>query len=290
MQIISTIAELRARLANERAIAFVPTMGNLHEGHLNLMRLARDHGDCVVASIFVNPLQFGPSEDFDKYPRTLDADCAKLQGLADVVFAPSVNEMYPEQQAVFVELPSIASDLDGASRPGHFRGMATVVLKLLDIVRPQVALFGKKDYQQLHIIRQMVAQLNLPVRIVGGETVRAADGLALSSRNQYLSPAERGEAIFLYQTLQGVRQAILQGERDMERLQKQAVEALVARGWMVDYVAVRNQSDLLPASTLQFDLVQGDPAQRDLAKRELVILAAARLGNTRLIDNVEVNL
>jgi pantoate--beta-alanine ligase len=280
MQIISTISELRTRLTNERAIAFVPTMGNLHEGHLNLMRLAREHGSCVVASIFVNPLQFGPNEDFDKYPRTLEADCAKLQGLVDVVFAPSVNEMYPEQQTVFVEPPPVANELDGASRPGHFRGMATVVLKLLNIVQPQVALFGKKDYQQLHIIRRMVAQLNLPVNIVGGETVRAADGLALSSRNQYLSAAERGEAIFLYQTLQGVRQAILQGERDMERLQKQAVEALSGRGWKVDYVAVRNQSDLLPAR-----LVQGN-----LAERELVILAAAKLGNTRLIDNVEVGL
>jgi len=274
MQIISTITELRTRLTAERAIAFVPTMGNLHEGHLNLMRLAREHGSCVVASIFVNPLQFGPSEDFDKYPRTLDEDCAKLQGLADVVFAPSVNEMYPVQQTVFVEPPAIANELDGASRPGHFRGMATVVLKLLNIVQPQVALFGKKDYQQLHIIRRMVTQLNLPVRVVGGETVRAADGLALSSRNQYLNAAERGEAVFLHQTLQGIRSAILQGERDFERLQQQAVEALTGRGWVVDYVAVRNQSDLLPAS----------PGQK-----ALVILAAARLGNTRLIDNIEVD-
>jgi pantoate--beta-alanine ligase len=275
MQVISGIADLRARLARERAIAFVPTMGNLHEGHLNLMRLAREHGDCVVASIFINPLQFGPSEDFDKYPRTLEADCAKLQGLADVVFAPSVNEMYPEQQAVFVEPPPIANVLEGASRPGHFRGMATVVLKLLNIVLPRVALFGKKDYQQLHIIRSMAAQLDLPLSIVGGETVRAPDGLALSSRNQYLSSTERSEAVFLYQTLQKMRLALLQGERDMERLQQQAVEALVARGWKVDYVAVRNQPDLLAAN----------PAQR-----ELVILAAARLGNTRLIDNVEVSL
>ena len=278
MQIIHTIAELRTRLATERAIAFVPTMGNLHEGHLNLMRLAREHGSCVVASIFVNPLQFGPSEDFDRYPRTLDADCAKLKGLVEVVFAPSVKEMYPTKQTVFVEPPAIANELDGASRPGHFRGMATVVLKLLNIVQPQVALFGKKDYQQLHIIRRMVAQLDLPVRIVGGETVRAADGLALSSRNQYLSEAQRKEAIFLYQTLQRVRQAILQGERDMERLQQQAVEALSARGWAVDYVAVRNQSDLL-----QPGVMQGDPARRDL-----VVLAAAKLGNTRLLDNVEV--
>ena len=273
MQVISTIAELRSRLSDERAIAFVPTMGNLHEGHLDLMRLVRDHGSCVVASIFVNPLQFGPNEDFDRYPRTLEADCAKLQGLADVVFAPSVDEMYPAQQTVFIELPPIANELCGASRPGHFRGMATVVLKLLNIVQPQAALFGKKDYQQLHIIRRMVSELNLPIRIIGGETVRAADGLALSSRNQYLNEAERGEAAFLYRTLQGMRQAILQGERDFEQLQQRAVEALAARGWLPDYVAVRNQSDLQPAGQLQ---------------RELVILAAARLGNTRLLDNIEV--
>ena len=273
MQVISTIAELRSRLSDERAIAFVPTMGNLHEGHLDLMRLARDHGSCVVASIFVNPLQFGPNEDFDRYPRTLEADCAKLQGLADVVFAPSVDEMYPAQQTVFIEPPPIANELCGASRPGHFRGMATVVLKLLNIVQPQAALFGKKDYQQLHIIRRMVSELNLPIRIIGGETVRAADGLALSSRNQYLNEAERGEAAFLYRTLQGMRQAILQGERDFEQLQQRAVEALAARGWLPDYVAVRNQSDLQPAGQLQ---------------RELVILTAARLGNTRLLDNIEV--
>ncbi len=280
MQVVTTIADLRQRLADEHAIAFVPTMGNLHEGHLELMRMAREYGDCVVASNFVNPLQFGPNEDYDRYPRTLEADCARLQGLADFVFAPSVNEMYPVQQNVFVGPPPIANELEGASRPGHFRGMATVVFKLLNIVQPKVALFGKKDYQQLHIVRQMVAQLNLPVRIVGGETVRTADGLALSSRNQYLNEAERHEAIFLYQTLQGVRSAILQGERGFERLQQQAVKTLTGRGWSVDYVAVRNQSDLLPAR-----LVQGN-----LAERELVVLAAAKLGNTRLIDNVEVSL
>ena len=273
MQVIQTIAELRSRLSEEKAIAFVPTMGNLHEGHLNLVKLAREHGDCVVASIFVNPLQFGPSEDFDRYPRTLEADCAQLQGLADVVFAPAVDEMYSLRQTVFVEPPPVANELCGASRPGHFRGMATVVLKLLNIVQPQVALFGKKDYQQLHIIRQMVAQLNLPVEIVGGETVRATDGLALSSRNQYLNETERAEAVFLYRTLQGMKQAILQGERDFERLQERAVETLAARGWLPDYIAVRNQSDLRPA---------------DGSQRELAILAAARLGATRLLDNVEV--
>lgn len=274
MELISSIAELRFRLKPEQAIAFVPTMGNLHEGHLDLVRIARERGSCVVVSIFVNPLQFGPSEDFDKYPRTLDVDCKKLQGLADVVFAPSINEMYPEKQAVFVELPPIANELDGALRPGHFRGMATVVLKLLNVVQPHVAVFGKKDYQQLQIIRQMVAQLNFPARIVGGETVRAADGLALSSRNQYLSQVERGEAALMYQTLLAMRSAILQGRREYERMQKNAVELMSERGWEVDYVAVRNQSDMLVATSDQCDLV---------------ILAAARLGNTRLIDNVEVS-
>ncbi len=273
MQLISTIAELRARLANETAIAFVPTMGNLHEGHLNLMRLAREHGTCVVASIFVNPLQFGPSEDFEKYPRTLEADCTSLQGLADVVFAPSANEMYPEQQTVFIEPPPIANELCGASRPGHFRGMATVVLKLLNIVQPHVALFGKKDYQQLHIISLMVTQMNLPIRIIGRETVRAADGLALSSRNQYLDETQRNQATFLYQTLQGLRTALLQGGRDFEQLQNQAASALSSRGWAVDYVAIRNQSDLQPAKQSQ---------------RGLVILAAAKLGGVRLLDNVEI--
>ena len=271
MKLISNIAELRACLHHERAIALVPTMGNLHQGHLNLAKLAREHGSCVVASIFVNPLQFGPSEDFADYPRTLEADCASLQGLADIVFAPAVKEMYPMQQTVFVEPPPIALELCGAARPGHFKGMATVVLKLLNIVQPQVALFGKKDYQQLHIIRQLAAQLNLPVRIAGCETVRAADGLALSSRNLYLTERERSEAAFLYQMLQHMRQAILQGERNFERLRQQTVEALAARGWCVDYVEVRNQSDLQQANQLQ-----------------LVVLAAARLGKTRLLDNVEV--
>lgn len=275
MQIISTVAELRARLRDERAVVFVPTMGSLHDGHLSLMKLAREQGGCVVASIFVNPLQFSPDEDFDRYPRTLEEDCAKLQNLVDIVFAPAILEMYPAQQTIFIELPAIANDLCGAVRPGHFRGMATVVLKLFDVVQPHVALFGKKDYQQLHIVRQMVAQLNLPITIIGAETVRTSEGLALSSRNQYLTVAERDNASLLARTLNQMRQAILQGERDFERLQQQAVEALRIRGWLVDYVTVRSQSDLLPASQSQ---------------RDLVILAAARLGNTRLLDNVEVRL
>ncbi len=275
MQVIDRVEALRARLTNEHNIAFVPTMGNLHEGHLDLVRQARAQCDCVVVSIFVNPLQFGPNEDFDQYPRTLEADCAKLDGLANVVFAPPVNEMYAQQQTVFVEPPPLANELCGAARPGHFRGMATVVLKLLNIVQPQVALFGKKDYQQLHIIRQMVTQMNLPIRIVGGETVRAADGLALSSRNQYLTAAERAEAAFLRQTLEQVSRDILQGGRDYAQAEAAAVSALAQRGWAVEYVSVRNAASLSPAQ---------------LGERELVVLAAARLGVTRLIDNIEIGL
>lgn len=275
MRQINTIAALREHLALVGTVAFVPTMGNLHEGHIDLVRQARTHADCVVVSIFVNPLQFGPSEDFDRYPRTLEADCAKLEGLADVVFAPAVSEMYVQRQTVFIEPPQIANELCGAARPGHFRGMATVVLKLLNIVQPQVALFGKKDYQQLHIIRQMVAQMNLPIRIIGGETVRAADGLALSSRNQYLEPAERAEATFLWQTLSNLRRDALGGLRDYAAAEAAAAAALAGRGWRVDYVAVRNRSTLAAAGA---------------EDRELVVLAAAHLGATRLIDNLEIDL
>jgi pantoate--beta-alanine ligase len=274
MQIISSVSELRQRLAQSSAIAFVPTMGNLHEGHLELVRLARRHGDCVVVSIFVNPLQFGPAEDFDKYPRTLQADCDKLQGLADVVFAPSVAEMYPEKQTLFVELPPMAHELCGAFRPGHFRGMATVVLKLFNLVAPHTAIFGKKDYQQLAIIRQMVAQFNLPVAIIGAETARAGDGVALSSRNQYLDAAERVQAVELYQTLQWVAGRLRAGEVARERLEREAVEALASSGWQPEYVAIRAPSLAMPQA----------------GERHLVVLAAARLGRTRLIDNLELNL
>ena len=274
MQVMTTIADLRARLGDERTIAFVPTMGNLHEGHLDLVRIARARGQCVVVSIFVNPLQFGPSEDFSRYPRTLEQDCKLLeQSGVDVVFAPGERELYPELQQVTVELPPIANELCGATRPGHFRGVATVVLKLLNIVQPQVAVFGKKDYQQLYIVRLMAAQLNLPIEIVGGETVRAPDGLALSSRNQYLSTAERTEAVFLHQTLFGMCRAMLNGVTDFSGLERQAKESLVARGWRVDYVAVRTQAGL------------AEPQPND---GNLVILAAAWLGQTRLIDNLEV--
>lgn len=273
MQLLHSVSELRSRLSNEKAVAFVPTMGNLHEGHIELVRIAREKGSCVVVSIFVNPIQFGPNEDFDKYPRTLEADCAKLQGLADVVFAPSVEEMYPERQTMFVEPPPIAKELCGEFRPGHFQGVATVVLKLFNLVQPQVAIFGKKDYQQLAVIRQMVTQFNLPIEIIGAETSRAADGLALSSRNQYLTAAERTEAILLSQTLRGMGAALAGGVSDYAALERGASAALAKRGWVVEYVAVRRQTDL------------GIPAE---GESRLVVLAAARLGKTRLIDNLEV--
>ncbi len=273
MQKIHTVAELRSRLADEQNVAFVPTMGSLHEGHIELVRIARECGKCVVVSIFVNPLQFGPNEDFDKYPRTLEADCAKLQGLADVVFAPSVGEMYPEKQTIFVEPPPIANELCGEFRPGHFRGVATVVLKLFNLVQPQVAIFGKKDYQQLAIIRQMVIQFNLPIEIVGAETSRESDGLALSSRNQYLSAQERTEAVSLSQTLRGMGETLKNGATDHAILEREAGEMLAKRGWEVEYIAVRSQADL------------GIPVA---GEHKLVVLAAARLGQTRLIDNIEV--
>ena len=272
MQIISTVAELRAHLHGKEGVAFVPTMGNLHEGHIDLVRLAREQGKCTVVSIFVNPLQFGAHEDLAEYPRTLQADCEKLEGLADVVFTPGTSELYAQPQQVMVE-PPLEHDLCGAFRPGHFRGVATVVLKLFNIVQPQVAVFGKKDYQQLHVVRQMVAQLNLPITLIGGDTVRAPDGLALSSRNQYLSAAERAAAPFLQQTLAQLAQRVQAGERDYAALERGGVEALTARGWRVDYVAWRAQDGLM----------QPQPGERNL-----VLLAAAHLGRTRLIDNLEV--
>ena len=274
MQIISNINELRVRLGKESKVAFVPTMGNLHEGHLDLVRIALQHAKCVVVSIFVNPLQFGANEDFGKYPRTLQADCDKLAacGVA-VVFAPTEADLYPQPQQVSVEPPAIAQELCGAFRPGHFRGVATVVLKLFNIVQPQVAVFGKKDYQQLHVIRQMVNQLNVPVQIVGAETMRAPDGLALSSRNQYLTAAERTESIFLHQMLSEIQKSLESGLRDYAALEKNAVKMLVSHGWQVDYVAIRSQATLLV------------PAREEMV---LVVLAAAKLGKTRLIDNLEV--
>lgn len=274
MEVVSTIDALRARLEGERKIVFVPTMGNLHEGHLALMKLARQHAPCVVASIFVNRLQFGPSEDFAQYPRTLEEDCAKLKSCkVDIAFTPDENVLYPVPQRVMVDLPPVANELCGKFRPGLFRGVATVVLKLFNIVQPQTAVFGKKDYQQLFIVREMVRELNLPIEIIAAETERDADGLALSSRNGYLSAAERLEATRLYQTLVYIKERIESGERDFGGLQERAEKTLDSHGWRVDYVAVRKSLTLEPTQ----------PTDKDL-----VILGAAWLGKTRLIDNLEV--
>ena len=276
MIICSTIEETRTALSGKDGVVFVPTMGNLHAGHIALMRLARAHGDTVVASIFVNRLQFGPNEDFDKYPRTFEADCAKLREAGiSVLFAPTETDLYPEPQEYQVDPPEIQNQLEGEFRPGHFRGVATVVLKLFNIVQPEVAIFGKKDYQQLMVLRNMTRQLALPIEIIGGETVRADDGLALSSRNGYLTPAERAEAPRLSRTLQAIRSAVLAGERDFAKLEKAAVAELDGAGWQTDYVAVRRQSDLQPPTGNE---------------RALVVLAASRLGTPRLIDNLEIDL
>lgn len=273
MQVISTAAKLRQRLANETSIAFVPTMGNLHAGHIGLVELARQRGQCVVVSIFINPLQFGANEDLANYPRTLEADLAMLQATGtDVVFTPTEAEMYPVPQTVTVEPLAIANELCDAFRPGHFRGVATVVLKLFNMVRPQVAVFGKKDFQQLFIIREMVKQLNLPIEIIAGETVREADGLAISSRNGYLSATERTEASHLYRALQQTVQAIQGGERDFAAVEAQASQSLTPHGWAVDYISVRSSLTLAPAKA---------------EDHNLIVLGAARHGKTKLIDNIE---
>lgn len=277
MQIHPTITGLRAALKNAGRIVFVPTMGNLHDGHITLMQRARAHGDTVVASIFVNRLQFRPGEDFDRYPRTLEADCEKLVAAGvDHLFAPSEEELYPTPQRYLVEPPAEhANILEGEFRPGHFRGVATVVMKLFAIVQPQAALFGKKDYQQFMVLSAMVREFALPIEVIPGETVRAPDGLALSSRNGYLSPAERAEAPRLYRCLSKVAQAVRAGNRDFSRLEAQAMAELAAHGWAPDYVAVRNRIDL-----------QSPPTDGPIPP--LVVLGAARLGTTRLIDNLEI--
>jgi pantoate--beta-alanine ligase len=283
MKIISDIQELRDHLRGQNRASFVPTMGNLHEGHLSLMRLARQHGDPVVASIFVNRLQFGPNEDFDSYPRTMQADIDKLEkeGIY-ILFAPTESDLYPQPQEYRVDPPQQLGDiLEGEFRPGFFKGVCTVVLKLLSCVQPKVAVFGKKDYQQLMIIRRMAKQFALPVDIIPGETIRAEDGLALSSRNSYLSIEERLEAPELQKILKEVRARVLDlNERNTQSLieiEKLAIDLLAGRGWQPDYIAIRQQSDLAPASNES--LQAGEP---------LVILTAAKLGKTRLIDNLEI--
>jgi pantoate--beta-alanine ligase len=274
VDIVTSVSALRERLEREPDNVFVPTMGNLHAGHIELMRRARQRAARVVVSIFVNRIQFGPKEDFDRYPRTLQADADMMKEVGvDVVFAPDEREIYPERQTFVVEPSDLQHILEGAFRPGHFRGVATVVLKLFNMVRPRAALFGKKDYQQYVVLRDMVTQLALPVEIMAVDTVRAEDGLALSSRNGYLSAVERKEAPRLYQTLQVARAEILAGKRDFQRMELQAMSTLAWHGWRPDYISVRRRADLQP------------PGPDD---RELVVLAAAVLGRTRLIDNVEV--
>ena len=275
MQIHTSIESIRAARARAGKTAFVPTMGNLHAGHITLMRQAGASADAVIASIFVNRLQFGPGEDFTKYPRTLEADCEKLEaaGVAHL-FAPDEYLMYPEPQNYHVDpAPAHISILEGEFRPGHFRGVATVVLKLLNIVQPDIAFFGKKDYQQLMVLSNMVRQLALPVEVLPGETVRAEDGLALSSRNGYLSPEDRAEAPRLFHELSRICDAVRGGDHDFLKLETDAMAVLEAHGWEPDYIAVRRRSDLQP------------PFQED---DPLVVLAAARLGKTRLIDNLEI--
>jgi pantoate--beta-alanine ligase len=279
MKIISSIEELRDHLRGQLRTAFVPTMGNLHEGHLSLMRLARRHGDPVVASIFVNRLQFGPNEDFDKYPRTFQADVEKLEkeGVY-ILFAPTEKDLYPEPQEFRVRPPDdLGNTLEGEFRPGFFTGVTTVVLKLFSCVQPSVAVFGKKDYQQLMIVRNMAKQFALPTEIIAAETFRAEDGLALSSRNGYLSEQERAEAPALYRALNEVANEVRSGHLDIFELEHKAMAELSSRGWKPDYISIRKQADLQP------------PAAGDMAQKEkLVVLAAAKLGNTRLIDNLEI--
>ncbi len=274
MQVVKTLAELHAALRAQSATAFVPTMGNLHVGHIALVELAKQHCQPVVVSIFVNPLQFGANEDFERYPHTLDADCAKLAAAGcDVVFAPTVEALYPRLQTFTVQPPSqLADDLCGAFRPGHFSAVATIVLKLFNLIQPRVAVFGRKDFQQLHVVRELVQQFNLPIEIIGGETLRESDGLAMSSRNGYLSPTERIQAMTLYRELGSIREAVVKGERDYAKLTTQAKKHLKMAGWSVDYIEVRDADTLKTA---------------DPTTRHIVVLGAAWLGHTRLIDNIE---
>ena len=280
MEIVSTIAAVRERVAGWRAagerVAFVPTMGNLHAGHISLIELARRHGDRFVASIFVNPMQFGPNEDFAHYPRTpsRDADMLAAAG-CDLMFMPDVGEMYGAGSTAptRVEVPGISTTLCGEFRPGHFEGVATVVAKLFNIVQPDVAVFGEKDFQQLVVIRRMAADLCFPIAIIGAPTVREPDGLAMSSRNQYLDAQERAMAPAIHAALRTATGVIAAGATDYAAIELEGAAGLVARGFRVDYFAVRRRIDLsVPAA----------------ADRELVVLAAARLGKARLIDNLQV--
>jgi len=284
MQIIHTVTELGNALKTQVSVGFVPTMGNLHAGHIHLVNLAKSHvahipKSCVVVSIFVNPLQFGANEDLASYPRTLDADCEKLKAAGtDIVFAPTAAEMYVDfdgkqlNQSMIITPPAIADALCGESRPGHFSGVATVVMKLFNIVMPQIAVFGKKDFQQLFIIKEMVKQFNLPIEIIAGETIRETSGLAMSSRNGYLTPEQRNQASQLNNTLQNIVNSVIAGSNDYSLLENQAKITLTSHGWIVDYISIRSSINLQPALSID---------------KQLVVLGAAKLGSTRLIDNIE---
>ena len=283
MHIVHTIADLRQRLSPYKRPAFVPTMGNLHDGHIALLKQARPLGDVTVSSIFVNRLQFAPHEDFDSYPRTLDADAQRLeQAGCDVLFAPREKELYPEPQSYKIHPANDLADiLEGHFRPGFFIGVSTVVMKLFSCVfagmPTGVAAFGKKDYQQVMVVRRMVRQFALPIEILAGETQRAEDGLALSSRNRYLSPSERQQAVQLSQALRALGDAARASTApDLPALEAQAMQALARRGWKPDYLTVRRRADL-------------QPPQGPLQGEDLVVLGAAKLGNTRLIDNLEID-
>lgn len=275
MKIFHEVAPLRAALKPINRVVLVPTMGNLHDGHIRLVQDARAHGDAVVATIFVNRLQFRPGEDFEKYPRTMAADIARLEAAGvEYLFAPSEDVMYPVPQRYHVEVPdALATILEGEFRPGHFRGVATVVMKLFQIVQPDAALFGKKDYQQMLVLTDLVREFNLPIEVIPGETVRADDGLALSSRNGYLNAAERAEAPRLHRLLSVLAEHVRAGQRDFATLEGAVMRELRDNGWLPDYVCVRRRADLQPATSMI------DP---------LVVVAAAKLGATRLIDNLEI--
>ena len=274
MNIFNDIPALRNSLKDKQSIVFVPTMGNLHAGHLALIKQAKRLSEYVIVSIFVNPMQFLPHEDFAQYPRTFDNDCRLLAELnVNTIFAPNEEILFPTKQEFLLALPPVADTLEGEFRPGFFRGVATIVLKLFNIVQPDLAIFGKKDYQQLHIMREMIRQLNLPVEIIAGETIRESDGLALSSRNQYLNKAQRSEACNLYQTLLQVKNEIISGRKDFLTLQENAAQNLTQRGWKVDYIRIQKRSSLTPAQ---------------VNDQNLVILSAAWLDKTRLIDNLEI--
>ena len=282
MKVIESIADFRSVLATYRAqgkrVSFVPTMGNLHEGHLQLVRLAREHSDVVVASIFVNPLQFGLNEDWEHYPRTFEPDCEKLESVAcDFLLYPKESEVYPTGMAnqTRVSVPTMTDILCGASRPGHFEGVTTIVAKLFNMVQPDVAVFGIKDYQQLAVIRKMTTDLCLPIEILAAPIARDHDGLALSSRNGYLDEYERPIAAEVYQSLCLAKGMLDEGRRDFGAIEKAAEEHLINHGMRIDYFSIRRNHDLEPAG---------------LDDRNIVVLVAVYLGNTRLIDNIEISL